>query len=164
MAEDLPVAEKFIHPGVTTILFVPTIADVEAPTRTELDAGTNLTEEVTATTGWQQTSTRTTYQPLGSTFTPSIAGRRTVEDSSLTLPQDLAGEDVRTIMPRGTTGFVVIMHGGDVTDSPMDVWPIQVSSLGKAVSNEGSEIANIVVSCAIPSEPAEDIPIPDEAA
>lgn len=159
-AEQITVADKFINVGVTTVYFVPEIEDVQEPTRSELDAGTDLTNEITATSGWQVSSANVTYNPLGSTFTPSIPGRTTVEDSSLTLPQDLEGEDVREVLPRGTTGYVVIMHGGDVEDGPMDVWPVRVSSLGKSISTEGTEIASIVVSFAIPAEPAEDIAIP----
>lgn len=160
MATPIPVAEKFIHPGVTTILFVPTIANVDAPTRAELDAGTDLTREVIGASGWQITSNRVAYNPLHTTFTPSIAGRTSVEESSLTLPQDIAGDDVREVLPRGADGYIVIMHGGYVAASPMDVWPVEVSSLGKPVTTEGSEIASIVVSFAIPAEPAEDIAIP----
>lgn len=159
-APQIDQTEKFVHAGITTIYFTPTIADVQAPTRAELDAGTDLTREITAASGWQVSSARVTYNPLHTKFTPSIEGRISVEDSSLTLPQDLTGTDVRAILPRGTRGYIVIMHGGDVVDSPMDVWPVAVSSLGKNVSTEGTEIASIVVSFAIVDEPAEDVAIP----
>ncbi|ASU83582.1 hypothetical protein CDO52_12975 [Nocardiopsis gilva YIM 90087] len=159
-ATPINVSDKFIHPGITVVLFVPTIADPAAPTRVELDAGTDLTEEVIAAGGWQLNSNRVSYNPLGSKFTPNIAGRQSVDDSSLTLPQDLAGDDVRSVLPQGTTGYIVIMHGGDVAASPMDVWPVEVSSLGKPVLPEGSEIASIAVQFAIPSEPAESVAIP----
>lgn len=159
-APEIDVTEKFIHPGITRIGFVPVIADVNAPTRAELDAGTDLTREVVGASGWQISSNRVTYNPLHSRFTPSISGRDSVEDSSLTLPQDVAGQDVRTILPRNSKGFIVIMHGGDVVGSPMDVWPVEVSSLGKAVSTEGTQIADIVVNFSITSPPAEDIAIP----
>lgn len=159
-AEQIGVTEKFVNAGVTRIGFVPVIEDVEAPTRAEIDAGTDLTREITAASGWQVSSSRVTYNPLHSKFTPSIEGRLSVEDSSLTLPQDLEGTDVREILPRGTRGFIVVMHGGDVPDRPMDVWPVAVSSLGKTVSTEGTEVANIVVSFAIVAPPAEDVPVP----
>ncbi|WP_160051427.1 hypothetical protein [Nocardiopsis sp. FR26] len=162
-ATPIDVTDKFINAGVTTIIFAPAIADVNAPTRAELDAGTDLTEEVIGSSGWQVSSTNVSYNPLGTTFTPSIPGRTSVEDSSLTLPQDITGTDVREILPRGTTGNVVIMHGGDVVGSPMDVWPVRVSSLGKSISTEGTEVASIVVSFAIPSEPAESVAIPAAA-
>lgn len=160
MAELIAVTEKFVNAGVTHIVFAPVVEDVEAPTRAEIDAGTDLTREVTASSGWQVSSSRVTYNPLHSKFTPSIEGRLSVEDSSLTFPQDIGGEDVREILPRGTRGFILIMHGGDVPDRPMDVWPVAVSSLGKTVSTEGTEVANIVVSFAIVAPPAEDVAIP----
>lgn len=160
VATPVDIADKFINVGETAIYFVPTIADVDAPTRAELDAGTDLTEEVNGTSGWQVSSANVTWNPLGNKFTPSIPGRTSVQDSSLTLPQDITGTDVRSVLPRGTTGYIVIMYGGDVEGSPMDVYPVRVSSLGKTVSTEGTEIANIVISFAIPSAPAEDIAVP----
>lgn len=160
MAEQIQVTEKFVNAGVTHIVFAPLVEDVDAPTRAEIDAGTDLTREVVASSGWQVSSSRVTYNPLHSKFTPSIEGRLSVEDSSLTFPQDIEGTDVREILPRGTRGHVLIMHGGDVPDRPMDVWPVAVSSLGKTVSTEGTEVANIVVSFAIVAPPAEDVAIP----
>ncbi|WP_017585481.1 phage tail tube protein [Nocardiopsis ganjiahuensis] len=160
-ASPIDVTDKFINAGVTTILFAPTIEDVQEPLRAELDAGTDLTREVIGSSGWTVSSANVTYNPLHTTFTPSIPGRTTVEDSSLTLPQDIGGADVREVLPRGTEGYIVIMHGGDEVGSPMDVWPVRVSSLGKSISTEGTEVANIVVSFAIPAEPAESVAIPD---
>lgn len=163
MTTAVPVSEKFIHPGVTTVLFVPTIADITATTYAELDAGTDLTEEIIAAAGWQINSANVAFNPLGNTFSPSIPGRTSVDDSSLTLPQDLEGDDVRDVLPRGTNGNIVIMHGGFVEDRPMDVFPVRVRSLGKPITTEGTEIANIMVQFAIPAAPAEDVAIPAAA-
>lgn len=162
MADPIVITDKFVHAGVTTVLFVPEIGDVEEPARSELDAGTDLTEEVVGASGWQLNSNRVTYQPLGTKFTPSIAGRTTVDDSSLTLPQSLDGDDVREVLPRGTKGYIVIMHAGFEDGLPMDVWPVEVSSHSKPVSTESNEIANIVINFAIPAAPAEDVSIPAE--
>ncbi|MFC9085360.1 hypothetical protein ACFTS6_02805 [Nocardiopsis dassonvillei] len=148
---------------MTSIVFTPTIADVSSPTWAEIEAGTDLTDEVIAASGWQITTARATYNPLGTRFTPSISGRDTVEDSSLTLPQDLDGDDVRTILPRGTKGFILIAHGGLETPKPMDVWPVEVSSVGKPITTEGTEIANLMINFAIPAAPAEDVPVPAAA-
>jgi len=163
VATPIPATDKFINAGITVVYFVPVIADVKVPTRAELDAGTDLTEEVIATSGWQISSADVAFTPLGTTFTPSIPGRTSVESSSLTLPQDIEGEDVRAIMPRGTVGNVVIMYGGDVPDTPMDVYPVRVSSVGKTISTEGTEVASTVVNFSIPAEPAEDVAIPAAA-
>jgi hypothetical protein len=160
VATPLVVADKFINAGVTVVDFVPTIADVASVTRAEIDAGTDLTDEVIGSSGWQVSSANVSYNPLGSTFTPSIPGRTSVQDSSLTLPQDITGTDVRDVLPRGTTGYIVIMYGGDEPGSPMDVYPVRVSSLGMTISTEGTEVASVVVSFAIPSEPAENVAIP----
>jgi hypothetical protein len=161
--EDDVVRLALVTAGVTTIVFVPTIDDVTAPEWAEINAGIDLTMEVIAAAGWQISTANVTYNPLGTRFTPSIPGRDTVEDSSLTLPQDMEGDDIRMVLPRGTNGYIVIAHGGLVAGRPMDVWPVRVSSQGRPVTTEGTEIASIQVNMAIPAEPAENVAVPAAA-
>lgn len=153
-------SERYINPETTVVLWVPTIADKTAPTRSELNAGTNLVSEVSASEGWQITSEQVPTPDLGTLFTGSIPGRTSVGDSSLTMYADLAGEDARTLMARNTAGYIVWMDGGDVTGRTMDVFPVRVSSVGKVRSVEGSEAATLSIMYSITSVPAEDVAIP----
>lgn len=150
---------RFINKGTTRVLWVPTIADKNAPTRQELDAGTDLSNEIQDLDGWLIESESVETPDLGSTFTGSISGSTSADDSSLTLYQDIGGQDARQLMPRGTNGFIVWMDGGDVAGKPMDVFPVRVGSVGKNRSVD-DDPATLTISFNITSEPAEDVPIP----
>lgn len=152
---------RYFNPAVTKIYFVPTIADQDAPTRAELDAGTDLSNEIADISGWQVTSGQIQTPDLGRRFTSSIPGRTTAEDSSITFYADRTGEDIRALLPRDTAGFIVIMDGGDVATQPMDVYPVRVASNGK-MRSVGDEAARIQVQFSITSEPTEDVAIPAE--
>lgn len=153
-------SERYINPETTIVLWVPTISDKTAPSRAELNAGTNLVSEVSACDGWQINSEQVATPDLGSLFTGSIPGRTSVDDSSLAMYADLGGADARTLMARGTSGYIVWMDGGDVTNQFMDVFPVRVSSVGKVRSVEGSEAATLQIMYSITSVPAEDVAIP----
>jgi hypothetical protein len=153
---------KFFAVGTTKILFCATLANKSSPTRVELTAGIPLCEpdrdDVSQINGWTVTSNLIDSPSYGSRFTSKIAGRTEVANSSLTFYQDITGTDVRTVLPRDTTGYVVIMWGGDVTASKMDIFPVTVSSVGK--SGPDNAAADLTIDFAITSIPAEDVAIP----
>lgn len=153
-------SERYINPETTVVLWVPTMASYASPTRSELNAGTNLVGEVSACEGWQITSEQVATPDLGHLFTGSIPGRTSVEDSSLTMYADLGGTDARTLMARTTSGFIVWMDGGDVAGRLMDIFPVRVSSVGKVRNVEGSEAAALSITYSITRVPAEDVEIP----
>ena len=154
-------AVRYYRRSVTEVIWVPTIADKSAPTRTELDAGTALAVEVGEVDGWQVTSNVIETPSLGSTFDAKINGSTTADDSSLTMYQSKSGDDVRTLFIRGTDGFIVWMDEGDTEDALMDVFPVRVLSQGKIRSLD--DAAKIQVQFAVTSEPVENIAVPAAA-
>jgi hypothetical protein len=151
---------RYINPGTTKIVFCTTIANKAAPSRAEINAGTDLTREVSGAEGWQVTSTQVDTPDMDTTFTSTTSGRTSAADSALTMYADLTGTDARSLMPRGTNGFILWMDGGDVSGRKMDVFPVRTSSVGKPRSVEGDEAATVVFQYAITSEPAENVTIP----
>lgn len=88
------------------------IADINAPTVAELNAGTALTDYITpdglafpATTGKIDNSN------LGSTFTTQTNGRRSFDPMVKFHRTSATADVVRTIMVYGATGWVVIRRG-----------------------------------------------------
>jgi hypothetical protein len=151
---------RYINPETTKIYWVPTIGSISAPSRAELNAGTNLVGENSASEGWSISAEQVATPDMGHLFTGSIPGRRTAEDSKLTMYASLNGVDARTLMPLGTAGYVVWLDGGDVAGYLMDVFPVRVASLGKMRSVEGSDAATIEITFSITSAPAENVSIP----
>lgn len=154
-------ATRYRAKGKTKCYWVPTIANLESgPTRAELDAGVDLSPQIMDNDGWQVESGSIDTPDLAHDFTGSIPGSTSVDDSSITFYSDVNGDDVRAVLPRGTEGNIVWLHGGDVPgNNTMDVHPVRVGSLGKPVSLD-DDAASIQVNFNITDEPQEDLEIP----
>ena len=114
--------------GTAKYVFCTSVATVSAPTRAEINAGTDLSDEIMEVDGWNVDSENIETPDLGSTFTGSIPGSTSADDSSLTMYADQGGTDVRSLLPRGTNGFMLVMRAGDTAGRKMDVFPVRVGS------------------------------------
>lgn len=150
--------KRFFAPEVTQIVIVTTLANKNSPTRAEIDGGKEVSGEVSAVNGFNVESNMIDAPDYGSRFTSQNSGRTQAQNSSLTFYQDQTTNDVRSWLSRGTTGYVLMMWGGDVPNQKMDVFPFEVASAGKSIPDNAD--ADIVVNFAITSEPAEDVVIP----
>ncbi|MFB6943188.1 hypothetical protein ACFWGL_17160 [Streptomyces sp. NPDC060286] len=160
-ATPITASARYYRRGTTKVLWVPVIANKSAPTRAELDAGTALEGETGAMSGWQTTSETVATPALGSRFTPVVGGAITAADSSLTFWASKDGDDVRSLLVREATGFIIWMDEGDVPGQTMDVYPVTITSQAKV--RELDSAAQIMVQVAITSEPAENVTIPAAA-
>ncbi|MFG2515962.1 hypothetical protein [Streptomyces sp. NPDC048584] len=158
MSTPITASTRYYRRGVTKVLWVPAIANKAAPSRSEINAGTALEGETGAMAGWQTTSATVPTPALGSRFTPTVGGEITAADSSLTLWASKTGVDVRTLLTRETTGFVMWMDEGDVPGQTCDVYPVTVTSQAKV--RELDTAAQIMVQFSITSEPSENVDIP----
>lgn len=149
---------RYYQPGITKVYFCPSITTITAPTRAELNAGTDVTRQVRAIDGFMVAAEQIDTPDMASLYVSKIGGRTNAEDSSLTFYGTRTGADVRTLLPRGTVGFIVMLDGGDVAASKMDVYPVTVISIPKQRSMD--EAFGIQVQFSITSEPAEDVTIP----
>jgi hypothetical protein len=152
-------ASRFFPTGTTKYIFCTVIANKNAPSRAEINAGTDISGELKAVDGWKVTSELIDVPDINSRFTSKIPGRTSADDSSLTIYADPSGNDARTLFPRDTTGFILRMDGGDVTGRKMDVFPVRVSSVPKDMGT-GDDAATLMVQFAITSEPVENVSIP----
>lgn len=153
---------RFFQPEISKCYYVPTIADTTAPTRTEMDAGTDLTGEISDINGWMVQSNQIDTPDLGTRFVAQITGRTSAPSSSITFYGSSDGADVRDVLPRDTTGYILWLDGGDTEDEPMDVFPVKVSSVGKQ-RGTGDTAFKLEIQFAITDEPQEDVSIPAAA-
>lgn len=154
----LTATSRYIPIGTRRYYWVPTMADYTSPTRAELDAGMDLTAEVSAVSGFAVTSDTVDTPDFSTRFTSKIPGMITADDSSLTLYNSSDSDDARTLLVRDAVGNVVILPEGDNTDATMDVFPVKVASAPK--SQEGDSPATTEYQFTITREPAADIPVP----
>lgn len=149
---------RYYRPGYTKVYYLTAIGDYHAPTRPELDAGQDLSGEISAIDGWEVSSDTIDTPDLGSVFASKIPGAVSADDSSLTFYADAESDDVRALFPRGTAGFVVFLDEDDVAGHKMDVFPVTVGSAPKQRSLD--DPAGIQVNFVITREPAENVTIP----
>lgn len=150
---------RYFDVGTTKVYFVPSVASLSAPTRIEMNAGTDLSREVAEIDGWSVTSNQIQTPDFATRFVSQIAGRIEAADSSLTFYASENSVDVRALLPRDTDGFILWLDGGDVAANKMDVFPVTVRSVSK-MRSAGSEAARIMVSFSITREPAENVTVP----
>ena len=68
VATPITATSRYIPPGTTRYYWVPTIANKAAPTRSELNAGSDLTAEISAVSGFATSSDQQDTPDLGSRF------------------------------------------------------------------------------------------------
>lgn len=158
VASNIGASTRYIPEGTTVFYWVPTITNISSPTRLQLDAGTNLTPEIAEVGDWAITAGLIDTPDLVSTYTPQIAGKITVDGTTITMYATPAGTDARTLMARGNAGYIVKFGGGDVSGRKCDVFPVKVASVGKPVAL--GDPAHLVFSYAVTSLPAEDVSVP----
>lgn len=158
VATPIAATSRYIPPGTTRYYWVTTIANYTSPTRAELNAGSDLTAEISAVSGFATSSDQQDTPDLGSRFTGKIPGRITADDSSITMYLSSNSSDVRTLLPRDTAGYVVIFPEGDVAGQKMDVFPAKVTGQPKSRDVENPSTINIQFS--ITKIPAENVTIP----
>jgi hypothetical protein len=157
-ASAITASTRYFRPGLTHVSYLPACANIASPTRAELNAGTDLSPEIADVNGWQVESNFLDVPDLGSTFTAKLAARTSASDSSLTFYASSNSVDVRALLPRGTSGFIVWLDESDVAGRKMDVFPVTVGSAPKDRSIE--DPAKIVVNFAITRVPSENVVIP----
>ena len=122
------------------IVYVPVIvAATLIPTRAEIDAGDDLTTEISSWDGFM-IDPQTIDTPSLARFVGNIPGRIQITAGVLTMYTDQDGDDVGDILPTGTSGFILWMDQGDVAAKTMDVWPVRVNRLSKERSMENATL------------------------
>lgn len=151
---------RYYDPGTTPCYFLPAVAAGNlTPTRAELNAGTNLSGEVTDFSGFTVVSEQIECPDLASTFTGKIGGRKTAPDSSLTLFASKNGNDVKDLLPNGTSGFIAFMDGGDTVGNSLAVFPVLVISCSQQRS-VAKDAARVMVQFSVTRLPGENLTCP----
>jgi hypothetical protein len=117
--------------GRTRVSYVPTIANLAAPTTAELNAGTALEALITADglTGLQPDTADVDNSALNSTFSTVTAGRASFSGTGLKMKKQSGTDTVYNLLTYATAGYLVIRR--DVTagtawaaSQAVEVYPI----------------------------------------
>jgi hypothetical protein len=124
-----------------------------------LNAGTDLTGQVFDAKGWTVTSNLVDAPDFSSRFTPKVAGKIDAADSSFMMYMSSTSSDVRTLLTRDLTGYVVIFLEGIVAGRKMDVYTVVVSAASKQ-QDDVSTPAHIEIQFGITAVPVLDVAVP----
>jgi hypothetical protein len=96
--------------GKTRVYWVPTIANQNAPTTTELNAGIDLTSTLTADglMGFAPETADVDTSSLASTFNSVVNGRASFSGTKLRLKKQSGTDTIFTTLVRDTAGFLAI--------------------------------------------------------
>jgi len=158
-ATPISVASRYIPEGTWHFNFLPAIAILSSPTRAEINAGTDLSPQVASYGTWAVIGAAVPTPDLASTFVPSIPGLLSADGTTLSMYADVASADVRTLLPRNTTGFMLVLPGGDVPGRKMNAFAIKVLQSAPS-SSIGGNPTTIELQFTPTSAPVENITIP----
>ncbi len=96
--------------GRTRVAWVPTIANINAPTTTELNAGLLLQSTLTADglVGFRPETADVDTSALDSTFSTMVNGRTSFSGTMLRLKKQSGTDTIFTTLVRDAAGYVVV--------------------------------------------------------
>lgn len=96
--------------GKTRVSWVPTIANIAAPTTTELNAGMLLQSTLTADglMGLNPETADVDTSSLASTFNTAVNGRTSFSNTGLRLKKQSGTDTIFTTLVRDTAGYLVV--------------------------------------------------------
>lgn len=149
--------------GTVRVAYVPTISNISAPTTTELNAGTLLQSTLTADglMGFEATTAEVDTTSLASTFSTKNIGRDEYSGTGLRLKKQTVGSDtIRTLLARGTTGYIAIRRGIAETTAwasaqQLEVYPI-ICGRRKELQPESNSVLRYEVPTPVTSAPDPD--------
>ena len=117
--------------GFTRVAYVPTIANIAAPTTTELNAGILLTSVMTpdGLTGFEPTTADVDNSALNSTFDTKTIGRDSFSGTKLILKKQSGTDTAYATLLRGVAGYIVVRRYIDnntawASTQPIEVYPV----------------------------------------
>lgn len=157
-APPISASTRYIPEGTTHYYWVVTFASYLAPTRAELNAGTDLTPEIAAVGDWAINGNAVPAPDLSTLFDSQIGGKITMGTTTIDMYASQTSSDVRTLLPRGTIGYVVKFPEGDVTGRTMDVFPAKVLAQPKPTNMGNPSV--IQLQFVVTKVPAENVTVP----
>ncbi len=141
--------------GQTNVYWVSAIANLDAPTAAEINAGgagANLTARIAALSGFQYSNAPIASPDFSTGFVGQITGEDTAAASAFSFYDDTTSTALWTLMAKGAAGFVVFQEYAKTTGSKTRVWPC--TSTGQNPDYDmGAKAAWFIVGYAITSRP-----------
>ncbi len=133
-------AIRYFPPGLRRVYWVPALVNYQAPTRGELNAGTDLSAEIAGMDGWTVTAKVADHADIPSRFVAQVPVPGGMVASSVSCYTSQNSGDVRSLLTRWATGYVVCLWEGDVPGRRMDVFPVRVTDLAVGTGEDAGQV------------------------
>ncbi len=131
--------------GKTRVSWVPSIANIAAPTTAELNAGLLLQSLLTADglSGWQPETAKVDTSSLASTFNTAVNGRTSFDSPMLRLKKQDTGDTAYTTLIRDAAGYITIRSSiaqatAYAPSQAIRVYPVQCGEVAHVDVEENS--------------------------
>lgn len=157
---------RFIPDGVLKVTLAPAVADMEAPSLSEVNAGSDATPFLRSMSTPLEGSI-VDISDVSSRFNKTTSGTYGGQEASMEFYRDdsQAADTMWNLLPRGTTIYAIIARrGGSGTDDAIttgdyvDVWKLEVVTRNPA-DYARNEPTGFMVTYAVPEEPTEDVQV-----
>ena len=129
----LSTGTSYVAQGVRRIYIASAIANTASPTRAEMTASTDVSQNVTAMSAWLPNQNFANRSVIGSATVGQIAGTANFPAQSMSFEAGQNSVDIRSLLvwtqPPSTT-YVLILTEGDVAGQKMNVFKCLVGVVG----------------------------------
>jgi len=157
----LPAPYEYTALKHLTVYYCSSMADYTAPTRSELDAGTDVTRHIPkqGINGFTKTANVVQADNLATGGSVSLDDGYSLDQSSIQFHMSKNGSasDIRSVIAEGDEGYFVFFDNKDIGGNKMDVWPVQCQTISK--SKQAGQDMMLTASFQV-NEPAENITVP----
>jgi len=115
---------RFFRRGKSKVYIVPAVVGA-SPTSAELTAGTDVSGDLAAISGFGITNSPIPTPDLGTAFNSQIEGEDAAEDCSMTFYDDDTLNVLRTLLVKGAAVSVVLMPYGKISTKRCEVWKVK---------------------------------------
>ncbi len=129
MPARIATSTRFFQVGIIEWVYLATAANPDAPTFIEINGGTSLSNEVDSMAGWTTTTSFVETKSASSPVSPKLAGRTSLEDSSLTFNGSSNGTDASSVFARGASGIMVVCNRGLVAGRKSTIYRVTVGAV-----------------------------------
>lgn len=148
--------------GKVRVAFVPSIANIAAPTTTELNAGTLLTAQLVPTglEGFEPSQAEVDNTSMASTFDTKLPGRLSHSGTRLVFKKSDGTDTIFTLLVPDTDGFVVVRANGVLqgaawasAQGPLSIYPGRTGTAYKVGLGEANSLERFAVPWFISATP-----------
>lgn len=151
---------RYITPGRSKVIYNQTVSTPSTPTNLEINAGVDLTPDLSGIPTIPRTGNLADASDLSSTFEKRVRGTVGGDSMSMELKRKTGTETAYAALEEGDLGYVYVFRKGFTgstvsTNDYCDIYPVQVNTIADNTPGR-NDVDSVVVELAIVDNPIRD--------